>query len=57
MLDETLNLNAAQSIAGFSLPAGMTIEKSLNRAFVSSFTESQLFERRVGIFARLGKNG
>ena len=44
LLEETLA--AAQTIAGFSLPAIMMIKESVNRAFESSLAEGLLFERR-----------
>ncbi len=44
LLEETLA--AAQTIAGFSLPAIMMIKESINRAFESSLAEGLLFERR-----------
>jgi enoyl-CoA hydratase len=45
LLEETLA--AAQTIAGFSLPAVMMIKESVNRAFESSLSEGLLFERRA----------
>jgi enoyl-CoA hydratase len=45
LLEETLA--AAQTIAGFSLPAVMMIKESVNRAFEGSLSEGLLFERRA----------
>ena len=45
LLEETMN--AAQTIAGYSLPVVMMIKESVNRAFESSLNEGLLFERRV----------
>ena len=44
LLDQTFAL--ATQIAGYSLPALMTIKESVNRAWESSLTEGILFERR-----------
>ena len=45
LLEETQQ--AAQTIAGFSLPVVMMIKESVNRAFESSLNEGLLFERRA----------
>jgi enoyl-CoA hydratase len=45
LLDEALE--AAQTIAGFSLPVVMMIKESVNRAYESSLNEGLLFERRT----------
>jgi enoyl-CoA hydratase len=45
LLDETLQ--AAQTIAGYSLPVVMMVKESINRAYESSLTEGLLFERRT----------
>ena len=45
LLDVTLD--AARTIASFSLPAVMMIKESINRAFESSLNEGLLFERRA----------
>jgi enoyl-CoA hydratase len=44
LLDVTMD--AARSIAGYSLPVLMMIKESINRAFESSLNEGLLFERR-----------
>ncbi|MCB1890012.1 MAG: enoyl-CoA hydratase [Rhodocyclaceae bacterium] len=44
LLEETLE--AATTIAGFSLPAVMMVKEAVNRAFESSLQEGLLFERR-----------
>ena len=44
LLEETLE--AATTIAGFSLPVVMMIKESVNRAYESSLQEGLLFERR-----------
>jgi len=45
LLEETLQ--AAASIASYSLPVAMMIKESINRAFESPLNEGLLFERRV----------
>ncbi|WP_332671111.1 enoyl-CoA hydratase [Aromatoleum sp.] len=45
VLDEALE--AASTIAGYSLPVVMMIKESVNRAFEGSLNEGLLFERRV----------
>jgi enoyl-CoA hydratase len=44
LMEETLAL--ATAIAGYSLPALMTIKESVNRAYEASLSEGILFERR-----------
>ena len=44
LMEETLAL--ADAIAGYSLPALMTIKESVNRAYEGSLSEGILFERR-----------
>ena len=45
LLEEALG--AAQTIAGYSLPALMLIKESVNRAFETTLSEGVLFERRA----------
>jgi len=45
LLDETLE--AAERIAGYSLPVAMMIKECVNRAYEGSLHEGLLFERRV----------
>jgi enoyl-CoA hydratase len=45
LLDEALE--AATTIAGFSLPSVMMIKESINRAYESPLSEGVLFERRL----------